>query len=169
MVNYFNSYKNFIDSHKIKDNMLIKIVNDKNIKLFEKHHIVPKCIAKSEEKDIVYLSEYDHCIAHILFNLSMIQKNKNPINYSFRNCFLNNPNDNVKYWKTIANIKVKVSRSNRNTEHIMTLNKALDYIASGRRDIKCKIKTRNKMLSKVLLNKFNKNDNINGYIIDFCF
>ena len=81
-MNYQKIYNNLIESRK-------KLNRSKRDSYFENHHIIPKCLNGSNDKDnLILLTAREHFIAHWL--LIKIAKNKNEkikLELSFR-CFL---------------------------------------------------------------------------------
>lgn len=62
-MNYFKAYLNLIESAKLKNRM--KGSDD----YFEEHHIVPKCLSGSDDKEnLVLLTAKEHYIAHHLLH-----------------------------------------------------------------------------------------------------
>ena len=80
-----------MDYQKIYDNLVQSRKNRVTDKYVEKHHIIPKCLGGTDDKDnLVILTYREHFIAHWL--LVKIHKTHSGINYTFL-CMLRKQSD----------------------------------------------------------------------------
>lgn len=124
MIDYYKTYKRFIG---IKNAGKFS-KQDGHAKKLERHHIVPKSLGgKTDPANLVWLSEYDHCIAHFLLQFANVQHNNPLINYSPRNHEVCRGDRNiVTYWNPLSKIKFEI----RNGEDVQvkTLLEAAKYV-----------------------------------------
>ena len=111
MLDYFNTYKNFIDKKSVKG-LTRDEAHKKNLEL---HHFLPKCKGGTRKDNLVCLTEIDHCIAHILFDIAMVQQGKDPIyGYSVRPVIRSMDDiDWTDYWNPLTKVKVSIKLSGK--------------------------------------------------------
>lgn len=104
MIDYYKTYRKFLAA-KQQNTTKAKA---KELGL-ERHHKFPKSMGGRKK---VWLSEYDHCIAHLLLNVAMVQHKMKALDYGPRPCLWEKKLNPGTYWNPISKLRIKITDSN---------------------------------------------------------
>lgn len=109
--------------------------------------------------NIVFLSEFDHCIAHLLYNVAAFQCCRPSIrSYVPRGCVTScGDKDILAYWNPISKIKVKVISVEDNKTEVMTIANAAKLILDQWKQSWENLKARNAAVVQVIVKCYSKN------------
>lgn len=167
MIDYYKAYLHFIEVKKTElapTNRLVK--KQVHVQHLERHHVCPRSLGGRNERDnIVLLNEIDHAIAHILFQIAMLQRNDHVVmNYTIRTFNSNLKSNITTYWNPVSKIKIQCIDSN-GVVHVLPICKAARFMAMsvGTNYDKKKIDYKNKIICRILTKCWSENNMYCGF------
>lgn len=167
MIDYYKAYFRFIEAKKINlapTNRLVR--NQVRRQHLERHHVYPKSLGGKNERDnMVLLNELDHAIAHILFQIAMLQRNDHvDMNYSIRTSKSKLKSNITTYWNPVSKIKIQCVDSN-GVVHVLPICKAARFISMsvGTKYDKTRFYYKNKIICRILNKCWSSNNMYCGF------
>lgn len=160
-MDYYKAYLRFIEAKKTELALTKRQIKKQvHVQHLERHHIYPKSMGGKNSRDnLVLLNELDHAIAHILFQIAMLQQNGCvDMNYTIRTSNSRLKTNITTYWNPVSKIKIQLVDSH-GVVYIMPICKAARFMSmsAGTNYDKTKIDYKNKIICRIL-NKSWSND-----------